>query len=319
MRLSLVFSLCAAFAPWPACADWAPTRLVTIVVPFPPGGGTDLFARALAPELAAALGKPVVIDNRSGASGNIGAESVARAAADGHTLLYTSSSIALSAVLPGGPNFDARRDLAPVTLAVTMPYVLAVHPSVPAKRVQHLVAVARAKPGTLNFSTAGNGSALHLPMELLKTMAGIDLHHVPYRGAAPAQAAVLSGEVQMAFLVPPLAQPHVKSGRLVALAVSSRERSSLFPDVPTLQEAGLDQYEALQWNGAFVPAQTPPGAIARLHQEIAKIFSGAELRRRAAAEGATIVASTPAQFAAFFQAERDKWGELVRRSAIRVD
>ena len=303
-------------------ASWAqefPSRPITIVVPFPPGGGTDIFARAIGVKLSSAFAKPVVVENRTGASGNIGAQAVARSIADGHTLLYTSASSALSTLASSNPGFEPQRDLAPVSMAVSIPYVLVVHPSVSALRLSDLIDLARARPGALNFASAGPGSSLHLAMELLKLMAQIDLHHVPYRGAAPALTALLGGEVDTAFLVPPLAQGHVKKGSLRALAVSSAARSPMFPEVPTLEEAGVTGYEALQWHGFFVPAKTPVPVIDRLYREIVTALAAPEMTKRLAAEGASVVGSTPAQFAAFFSAEVRKWSEVVRVSGVKFD
>lgn len=303
-------------------ASWAqefPSRPITIVVPFPPGGGTDIFARAIGYKLSSAFAKPVVVENRTGASGNIGAQAVARSIADGHTLLYTSASIALSTLASSNPGFEPQRDLAPVSMAVSIPYVLVVHPSVAARRMNDLVELARARPGALNFGSAGPGSSTHLAMELLKLQAKIDLHHVPYRGAAPAQTALLGGEVHMAFLVPPLVHGHVKTGSLHALAVSSTVRSPTFSEVPTIQEAGIPGYEVLQWHGFFVPAKTPAPVVDRLYREIVAALAAPEMAVRLAAEGASVVGSTPAQFDAFFRAEVRKWSEVVRVSGVKFD
>src|SRR6266850_4314124 len=274
---------------------------------------------AIGHKLSSAFAKPVVVENRTGATGNIGAEAVARSTADGHTLLYTSASIALSTLGRSKPGFEPQRDLAPVSMTVSIPYVLVVHPSVPARRMSDLIELARARPGALNFGSAGPGSPLHLAMELLKLQAQIDLHHVPYRGAAPAQAALLGGEVDTAFLVPPTVRGHVKSGSLRALAVSSTARSPMFSEVPTLQEAGITGYEALQWYGFFVPAKTPAPVVDRLYREVATALAAPDMAKRLAAEGAGVVGSTPAQFAAFFRAEVRKWSEVVRVSGVKFD
>lgn len=301
---------------------WAqefPSRPITIVVPFPPGGGADIFARAIGHKLSSAFAKPVVVQNRAGATGNIGAEAVARSTADGHTLLYTSAAIALSTLAYSKPGFEPQRDLAPVSMTVSIPYVLVVHPSVPARRMSDLIELARARPGALNFGSGGPGSPLHLAMELLKLQAQIDLHHVTYRGAAPVQAALLGGEVDTAFLAPPLVQRHVKTGRLRALAVSSAARSPMFSEVPTLQEAGITGYEALQWHGFFVPAKTPAPVVDRLYREVATALAAPDMAERLTAEGASVVGSTPAQFAAFFRAEVGRWSEVVRVSGVKFD
>src|SRR4051812_1095487 len=268
MRESCRFSLVAAIAATAAvlagsaAAQSFPSRPITMVVPFPPGAGTDLMARSLAPRLSAALGQPVIVDNRSGASGNIGAQAVAHAAADGHTILYTSSSIALSTTVTRG-GFDPLRELTPVTMTMLIPQILVVNPSVPARNMSELLALARSKPGAMTFASGGNGSALHLPMELLKQRTSVDITHVPYRGAAPAQMAVMSGEVQMAILVAPLVRPNRE--RMRPLAVASSARTAIMPDVPTFAESGIADFDASQWHGAFLPAKTPSAIVARWH------------------------------------------------------
>lgn len=303
-------------AAWP---QEFPSRPITIVVPFPPGGGNDMFARAIGHKLSSAFARPVVVENRTGAAGNIGAEAVARSTADGHTLLYTSASIALSSLGHSHPGFEPQRDLAPVSMTLSIPFVLVVHPSVPARRMSELIELAKARPGALNFGSAGSGSPMHLAMELLKLRAQIDLHHVPYRGAAPVQTALLGGEIDTAFLVPPLVLGHVKTGTLRPLAVSSTVRSPVLSEVPTLQEAGIHGYEALQWHGFFVPAKTPAPVVDRLYREIGAALATPDMTERLATEGASVVGSTPAEFAAFFRAEVGKWSEVLRVSGVKFD
>jgi tripartite-type tricarboxylate transporter receptor subunit TctC len=222
-----------------------PAKNIVLVVPYPPGGGTDLFARVIAQDMAKQFEKQIVIDNRSGANGNIGAEFVAKAAPDGYTLLYTASPIAVSRVLSKVIRFDAQRDLRPISMTISIPLVLAVHPSLPVRNVKELIALAKAQPGALTYSSSGPGASGHFTMELLNFSAGIETRHVPYRGAAPALTSVLSGETQMAFLVPPLVQPHIASGKLRVLAVSSRTRSSVLPNLPTMQEQGRSRASAI--------------------------------------------------------------------------
>jgi tripartite-type tricarboxylate transporter receptor subunit TctC len=314
-----LITACLVLLGTEALAQEFPARSITIVVPLPPGGGADMFARAIGRKLSDAFAKPVVVENRTGASGNIGAEAVARSSADGHTLLYTSASIALSSLAYSKRGFEPQRDLAPVSMTVSIPYVLVVHPSVPAHRTSELIALAKAKPGSLNFGSGGPASAPHLAMELLKLRAQIDLHHVPYRGAAQIQAALLGGELDTAFLVPTLVQGHVKKGTLRALAMSSTARSPVFPELPTLQEAGITGFEALQWHGFFVPAKTPAVVVDRLYREVAKALTAPDMAERLATEGASVVASTPAQFSAFFHAEVSKWSEVVAASGVKFD
>jgi tripartite-type tricarboxylate transporter receptor subunit TctC len=303
-------------------AAWAqefPSRQITIIVPFPAGGGNDTFARLIGQKLSTAFGRIVIVDNRSGASGNIGTEAVVRSAPDGHTLLYTTSAIALSSVLFSKLAFDPQRDLAPVSMTASIPLVLVTHPSLPVRSVKELLALAKAKPGALSYGSSGMGTTGHLAMELLKLKTGINANHVPYRGAAPAQIALLGGELQFTFLVIPLVQGHLKSGKMRALGISTRTRSSVLPDVPTLQEAGVADYEALQWHGFFAPAKTPLPIVERLHREIVKALAAPEMKERFATEGAEIVGSAPKEFATFFQAEVTKWTDVLKRSGAKLD
>ena len=300
-------------------AQTYPAKNITLVVPYPAGGGTDLFARVIAQELSRQFERQIVVDNRSGANGNIGAELVAKAAPDGYTLLYTASPIALSRVMSKTVRFDAQRDLRPISMTISIPLVLAVHPSLPVRNIKELVALAKAKPGALTYSSSGPGASGHVTMELLNYTTGIDTRHVPYRGAAPSLTSVLSGETQMAFLVPPLVQPHVGSGRLRAVAVSSRARSSVFPDVATAQEQGLRDFEALQWHGFFAPGATPDTVINQLHGAVVKALGSAQVKSRLAAEGASVVGSAPAEFAAFFQKELTKWTAIAKRAGIQPE
>jgi tripartite-type tricarboxylate transporter receptor subunit TctC len=263
--------------------------------------------------------RQIVVDNRSGATGNIGAELVAKASPDGYTLLYTASPIAVSRVLMKNLRFDPQRDLRAISMTISIPLVLAVHPSLPARNVKELVALAKAKPGALTYSSSGPGASGHLTMELFNYTTGVDTRHVPYRGAAPSLTSVIAGETQMAFLVPPLVQPHVASGKLRAIAVSSRTRSSVFPNIPTGQEQGLRDFEALQWHGFFAPAATPDALIKQLHAAIVRALGSSEVKSRLAAEGAVVVGSSPAEFAAFFQQELEKWTAIAKRAGLQPE
>jgi tripartite-type tricarboxylate transporter receptor subunit TctC len=301
---------------------WAqdfPSRQIMIIVPFPAGGGNDLFGRLIGQKLSTAFGRAVIVDNRPGASGNIGTEAVVRSAPDGHTLLYTTSVIATSVALYSKLAFDPQRDLAPVSMTALIPLVLVTHPSLPVRSVKELLALAKSKPGALSYSSGGAASSAHLATELLKLKTGIDANHVPYRGAAPAQTALLSGEVQFTFLVIPLVQGHLKSGKMRALGISTRARSSVLPGVPTLQEAGVADYEALQWHGFFAPVKTPLPIVGRLHGEIVKALAAPEMKERFATEGAEIAGSAPREFATFIQAEVTKWTDVVKRSGAKLD
>jgi tripartite-type tricarboxylate transporter receptor subunit TctC len=303
----------------PAGAQAYPAKNITLVVPYPAGGGTDLFARVIGQDLGKQFERQIIVDNRSGANGNIGAELVAKAAPDGHTLLYTASPIAVSRVLSRNVRFDAQRDLRPISMTISIPLVLAVHPSLPVRNIKELVALARAKPGSLTYSSSGPGASGHFTMELLKSATGIDVRHVPYRGAAPSLTSVVAGETQMAFLVPPLVQPHIASGKLRPVAVSSRTRSAVLPNVPTAQEQGLRDFEALQWHGFFAPAGVPEGVVKQLHSAIVKALGSPEVKSRLASEGASVVGSSPAEFAAFFQSEQTKWTAIAKRAGIEPE
>ena len=296
-----------------------PAKNVTVVVPYPAGGGTDLFARLIAQDVSKQLDRQFIVDNRSGANGNIGAELVARSAPDGYTILYTASPIAVSRVLSKTLRFDPQRDLRPISMTISIPLVLAVHPSLPVRNVKELIALAKAKPGALTYSSSGPGASGHFTMALLNFAGGIDTRHIAYRGAAPALTSVLSGETQMAFLVPPLVQPHVASGKLRAIAVSSRARSPVFPNVPTAQEQGLRDFEALQWHGFFAPAAAPDAVVKVLHGAIHKALGSPDVKAKLASEGASVVGSSPAEFAAFFQKELVKWADIAKRAGIQPE
>ena len=303
-------------------ASWAqdfPSRQITVIVPFPAGGGNDTFARLISQKLSVALGRAVIVDNRTGASGNIGAEAVVRSAPDGYTLLYPASAIATSVALNSKLSFDPQRDLAPVSMTALIPLVLVTHPSLPVRSVKELLALAKSKPGALTYGSGGAASSGQLAAELLKLKTGIVANHIPYRGAAPAQTALMGGEVQFAFLVIPLVREYLKSGKMRALGISTRTRSSVLPDIPTLQEAGIADYEALQWHGFFAPAKTPSPVIERLHREIVKALAAPEMKARFASEGAEIVGSSPREFATFFQAEVTKWTDVLKRSGAKLD
>ena len=317
--LAMVAATLAVAFNAPLHAQGYPAKNITVVVPYPPGGGTDLFARVISQDISKQFDKQVIVDNRSGANGNIGAEFVAKAPPDGYVLLYTASPIAVSRILSKNVRFDAQRDLRPISMTISIPLVLAVHPSLPVRNLKELIALAKAKPGALTYSSSGAGASGHFTMELLNFAGGIDTRHIPYRGAAPALTSVLAGETQMAFLVPPLVQAHAASGKLRLIAVSSHARSPVLPNVPTAQEQGLRDFEALQWHGFFAPAAVPDGVIKVLHGAVVKALASPEVKARLAAEGASVVASTPAEFAAFFQKELVKWTEIAKRAGIQPE
>jgi tripartite-type tricarboxylate transporter receptor subunit TctC len=297
-----------------------PSRPIRIVDAFPAGGPSDIVARALSPKLGEALGQPVVVDNRGGASGIVGCEIVANATPDGHTLLLgPSGALTIQPSLSKKLPFDPQRDFEPVTQLTTGPQVIAVHPAVPAKSVQELIALAKAKPGQLNFASGGGGTANHLAAEVFKLAAGIDIVHIPYKGTGPALTSVLSGETQLivSSLLPAL--PHVKSGKLRALAVTSTSRSPAVPDVPTAAESGLPKFETSSWHGILVPAKTPRAIITRLHAEVVKVLNLPDVRERLTSQGLNIVASTPQAFAAYIKSETIKYARVIKQVGIKPE
>ncbi len=318
--LWLAATLAALTPQAAAAADAYPAKPIRFVVAFPPGGGTDIIARSIAQKLAERFAQQVVVDNRPGAGGNIGTDIVAKSAPDGYTILMGSAGpLAINASLFAEMPFDPIKDLAPVTLAASTPNVLVVHPSLPARTVKELIALARARPGEINFASSGHGTPAHLAGELFNSMAGVKLVHVPYKGAAPALADLLGGQVQLMFSTMPPALPHVKDGKLRALAVTSRKRSPAAPDLPTLDEAALAGFEANTWHGVVVPAGTPVPIIARLNREIVAILHLPEVVERLSGQGAEAVGSTPAEFAAYIGSESVKWAKVVRESGAKAE
>jgi tripartite-type tricarboxylate transporter receptor subunit TctC len=293
---------------------------VRLVVPFPAGGGADFMARALAQKLSAQLGQPVVLDHRAGAGGTIAAEVVAGAAPDGYTLVFgTVGTHAINVSLYAKLRYDPVKDFAPVSLTHLAPRVLVVHPSVPAKTVPELIALARAKPGELTFGSAGSGGTNHLSGELFKSMAEIDLVHVPYKGSAPASVDLLGGRITMVFDSIVAWGDHIKTGKVRALGVTSLRRSAALPDVPTIAESGLAGFDVANWLGVLAPAGTPKDAIARLNAEIRIAMADAEMQRQLVAVGIDPTYSTPEAFAELIRADIPKWAKVVRASGARAD
>jgi tripartite-type tricarboxylate transporter receptor subunit TctC len=293
---------------------------VRLVVPFAPGGTTDILARLVGAKLSEVYGQQFVIENRAGAGGNIGAEIVAKAPGDGYTILMgTPGTQAINQYVYRTMPYDTVNDFAPVSLVALVANVLAVNPQVPAKDLKELVALARAKPGTLNFATPGNGTTGHLSTELLKTMAGIDLTHVPYRGSGPALQDLLAGQVQMTIDNIPSALPHIQAGSLRALAVTSGRRWFALPDVPTMAEAGVAGYEATSWFVVMAPAKTPSDIVGRLSAEIDAQLKTEDMRKRFRDVGAEPVGGTPRELAAFLAAEQAKWKGVVEAAKIKLD
>jgi tripartite-type tricarboxylate transporter receptor subunit TctC len=312
MRWARLFLLLPLFA-W-AQADY-PSRPVRIVVPSPPGGGTDIVARVLGQNLSKALGQPFFVENKPGAGNMIGIEHVARSSADGYTLLFVASTLALNSVLYKKVPYDPVRDFAPITLAATAPNVLLVNPSVPAQSLAEFIALAKTKPGALSYGTPGIGTSPHLSMELLKSMAGIDLQHVPYRGTAAAVTDLIGGQIAATFANALTAKPQVDSGRVRALAVSGPRPIQALPNVPPAASV-VPGYEAMQWYGLAAPAGTPPAIIARLHGEAVKALKSDEMKEKLAADGAEPLGSTPGEFAALIRTELEKWTRVARAAGI---
>jgi tripartite-type tricarboxylate transporter receptor subunit TctC len=301
-------------------AQQYPSKPIRFIVPFAPGGGTDLVARMLAQRLPEALGQPVVVDNRGGAGGIIGAELAARAPADGYTLMLGSPGpLTINPNLNAKLPYDSLRDFAPVTLATISPFVLVLHPSVPAASVKDLVALARAKPGQLNYGSSGNGAVNHFSAEQFKALAGVNLVHVPYKGSGPATLDLVAGRLHLTFENLPTVLPHVKSGKLKMLAVGTKSRSAFVPEYPTIAEAGVPGYESSTAFGVLVPAKTPAAIVARLNRESVKLLHGSEMKERLAAQGLEAVGSTPAEYAAHIKEELARYGRIARAAGIRTD
>ena len=297
-----------------------PSKPVTIVVPFSAGGTTDILARIIGQGLTTELGQPVVVDNRAGAGGNIGASLAAKAPADGHTLFMgTVGTHAINASLYKKMPFDPVKDFAPLTRVANVPNLLVANPAQPFKTVGELIAYAKANPGKVNFGSSGNGSSIHLSGELFKSLAKVDMVHVPYRGSAPAVTDLLGNQIAIMFDNMPSAIQHVRTGRLRPLAVTTAKRSPELPDVPTIAEAGLPGYEATSWFGLFAPAGTPAPVVSRLHAAIVKVLAQPDVKKKISEQGAEVYSEKPEQFAAFIQAESAKWGKVVRESGASVD
>jgi tripartite-type tricarboxylate transporter receptor subunit TctC len=289
---------------------------VRIVVPSPPAGGTDIIARVLAQYFSNTMGQQFFVENRPGAGNMIGIESVARAAPDGYTLLFVPSTLALNSVMYKKVSYDPVRDFAPITLAAAANNVLVINPAVAAKTLPEFIALAKAKPGQLTYGTPGIGTSPHMSMELFKSLAGVDLQHIPYRGTAPAMTDVISGQITAMFSNALTAKPQIESGAIRALGVSGRKRSEALPDIPPIAEVGVPDYEATQWYGLVAPAGTPPEIITRLHAEATQALKTQEMKDKLAGDGAEPVGTTPAEFAAHIKAELAKWASVARAAKI---
>jgi tripartite-type tricarboxylate transporter receptor subunit TctC len=312
----LTFALSCAHVQ--AAEGTFPDKPVRLVVPFPPGGVNDIVSRLIANQLHTAWQRPVIIDNRGGAGGNIGAEIAAKSNPDGYTLFIVSSSITSNVALYPKLPFDLRRDFAPISTLVTGAYVLVVNPSVPAATIKELVQLAKAQPRKLTFSSFGEGSSAHLVAELFKSIAGIDLLHVPYKGGAPAMAAVMSGEVQMTFSNLSVGLPQVKAGKLRALAVSSLKRKDALPAVPSLDEAGLKGFDATAWVGLLAPVKVPGNIIARLNSDVRSVLADPELRRQIESRGLDVWPGTPQELARHMSGEIERWGKVIADAGVKL-
>lgn len=302
-----------------ALAQGYPVGPVRVIVPFPAGGGVDSAGRMLAQKLTENFGKSFVIENRGGANGNIGTEVVAKSPKDGYTLLVTGAGFVTNPSLYAKIPYDAIKDFDPISLMALGPNVLVVHPSLPVKSVKDLIALAKAKPGEIGFAGSGSGSTPHLAGELFNTLAGVSMVHVPYRGSGPAMIGILSGETPVMFLPAINAGPHVKSGRLRAIAVTSTRRLPAMPDLPTVAEAGLNGYESSQWYGLLAPAGTPEEILNLLDARVVKIVQTADMRERLIDDGLVPVGSTREQFAAHIKTEIAKWAKVIKQSGARID
>lgn len=303
----------------PAAAQAYPSKPIRMVVPFPAGGGIDTVARVIAPKLAESLGQPVIIDNRVGASGTVGTEAVAKAAPDGYTLLATFASHAQNASLYPKLGYDTVKDFAPITLIATVPNILVINPSLPVKTVKELVVLAKKHPDEILYASIGNGTPAHLSAELFNSMAGIRMTHVPYKGAAASIVALISGETQLTFTTVLVAMPHIKSGRLRALGVASLKRSTVLPDVPTIDEAGVRGYESNAWYGLLAPARTPQPILDQLHRETVKTLQNNDVRDNLKGQGAEPVGNAPREFAVIIADEIEKWRRVVLATGARAD
>ena len=318
--IKLACAVAASAISFSAMAQNWPDSTVTVVVPWPPGGPSDIAARPLAKGLTQGLGQSFVIDNRAGGGGNIGTAAVTRAKPDGKTLLITSSApIVINPSLYKNMSFDPLKDLAPVTNLLRVPLVLVVHPSMPAKNLKELMAHIQSKKGQFSYGSSGNGTPQHLTSELFSSVTKLSMTHVPYKGSAPAISDLLGGHIPMMFDSTIAIMPHIKSGKVKAIAISSAKRSPLLPDVPTFAEAGLPQIESYAWYGMFAPAKTPKNVVARINAEAIKVMKGAEFQKVLADTGSDFVGDTPENFGKFVAEEHARWGKVVKQSGATVD
>ena len=315
-----LLSVALAGVPAVAQAQAYPSKPIRLIVTFAAGGGTDLAARAVAPKLAEALGQPVVVENRAGANGAVGAEATAKSPADGYTLMVgAAGTLAVAPHLNAKLPFDPFKDFAPVSLLATSAFVVSVNPSVKAQSIRELVVLAKASPGSLTFGSSGTGGAPQLAGELFKSQAGVNLLHVPYKGLGPAITDLLGGQIQVVFADVGLVTAHLKAGRLRGLAITSATRSSMLPDLPTVSESGVPGYAAGTWYGVFAPAGTPGGIVARLSEEVRRVLALPEVRAALVAQGVEAAGNSPEQYAVFLREEHAKWGRVIAEAGIRAE
>ena len=309
----------ALTAPLASTAQEYPSKAIRFVVPFAPGGGTDIIGRVVAQALNDALGQPVVVDNRGGAGSTLGTEIVAKSPADGYTILFGNISLAFNATLYTKLRYDTIRDLAPISLSAVQPNILVIHPGLPAKNLKEFIELARANPGKYNYASAGTGSGTHLAAELLKLQTKIDIVHVPYKGTGPALTDLLGGQINMMVSTFASALPHVKSGRMRALGVTTAKRSPATPDVPTLIEGGVAGYDYSTWYGLLAPAGTPKAIIDKLNDTNRKVLARDDIKQRLESQGVDPIVNTPAEFTAYVKSETEKWGKVVKATGAKAE
>ena len=305
--------------PLTAAAQQYPTKAIRFVVPFAPGGGTDIIGRVVAQALNDALGQPVVVDNRGGAGSTLGTEIVAKSPADGYTILFGNISLAFNATLYTKLRYDTIRDLAPISLSAVQPNILVIHPGLPAKNLKEFIELARANPGKYNYASAGTGSGTHLAAELLKLQTKIDIVHVPYKGTGPALTDLLGGQINMMVSTFASALPHVKSGRMRALGVTTVKRSPAAPDVPTLIEGGVAGYDYSTWYGLLAPAGTPKPVIDMLNASNRKVLARDDIKQKLESQGVDPIVNTPAEFSTYMKSETEKWGKVVKATGAKAE
>jgi tripartite-type tricarboxylate transporter receptor subunit TctC len=320
LQRSMLAAVIAIVVPTGSPAQTYPNHPIRFIVPYAPGGGTDIVARTLAQKLTENLGQPVVVDNRSGAGGILGTELAAKSAPDGYTILLgTTGPLGINPSLYRNLPYDVRRDFAPISLIATAPHVLALHPSVPAKSVRELIAFAKTHPDQLTYSSGGTGGSNHLSGAMFNVMAGIRITHVPYRGAGPAVLAMVSGEVSLAFCDVLTTLPHVKSGRLRGIAVTGAERSTIAPELPTIAEAGVPGYESGVWHGVLTGAKTLPAIVKRLNAELVNIVRHTDMHEKLSAEGSEVIGSSPEQFSRFIETQLKRWAKIIAEAHITAE